>query len=80
MKLSDVKENIDKYFETVSPEEIVKVMEDAGFELEDVTNTDKTELNLHSVSECCCCNGTGIVEGEHNDDLQSCLTCNGSGR
>lgn len=30
--------------------------------------------------KCECCNGTGIVEGEHYDDLQPCLTCNGSGR
>jgi len=29
--------------------------------------------------ECPCCLGTGIVEGEHNDDLFSCLTCNGQG-
>ncbi len=28
---------------------------------------------------CGCCNGTGIVEGEHYDDLQGCMTCNGRG-
>lgn len=28
---------------------------------------------------CHCCNGTGIVEGEHYDDKQSCRTCNGKG-
>lgn len=28
---------------------------------------------------CVCCDGTGIVEGEHCDDKQSCLTCNGKG-
>lgn len=29
--------------------------------------------------KCDCCNGTGIVEGEHYDDLQSCNTCLGRG-
>ena len=28
---------------------------------------------------CPCCNGTGICEGEHRDDILPCLTCNGSG-
>ena len=29
--------------------------------------------------KCDCCNGTGLVEGEHYDDIQGCLTCNGRG-
>jgi hypothetical protein len=29
--------------------------------------------------KCLCCDGKGIVEGEHYDDKQSCLTCNGRG-
>lgn len=29
--------------------------------------------------KCDCCDGTGLVEGEHYDDLQGCLTCNGRG-
>jgi len=29
--------------------------------------------------KCPCCDGKGIVEGEHYDDKQSCLTCNGRG-
>jgi hypothetical protein len=26
---------------------------------------------------CVCCNGTGMVEGDYRDELESCLTCNG---
>ena len=29
--------------------------------------------------KCDCCNGTGMVEGEHYNDLQSCNTCLGRG-
>ena len=29
--------------------------------------------------KCDCCDGTGMVEGEHYDDLQSCNTCLGKG-
>ena len=29
--------------------------------------------------KCDCCKGTGMVEGEHYDDLQSCNTCLGKG-
>jgi DnaJ-class molecular chaperone len=36
--------------------------------------------SLHLVSYCECCDGTGYIEGEHYDDIQACLTCNGSGR
>jgi len=29
--------------------------------------------------KCDSCNGTGMVEGDHIDELESCLTCNGRG-
>ena len=29
--------------------------------------------------KCDCCNGTGMVEGDYRDELESCLTCNGRG-
>lgn len=29
--------------------------------------------------KCDCCNGTGMVEGDCIDELESCLTCNGKG-
>ena len=29
--------------------------------------------------KCDCCDGTGVVEGEHYDDLRSCNTCLGRG-
>tara|TARA_R110000787_G_scaffold104110_3_gene210877 strand:+ start:188 stop:421 length:234 start_codon:yes stop_codon:yes gene_type:complete len=32
-------------------------------------------LPMHYVSKCDACNGTGIVEGEHFDDLQPCRNC-----
>lgn len=37
---------------------------------------------IHTVNDqvCSCCNGTGIIEGEFNDDLYPCRTCNGSGK
>lgn len=28
---------------------------------------------------CDCCNGSGMVEGDYRDELESCLTCNGRG-
>jgi hypothetical protein len=29
--------------------------------------------------KCDCCNGTGMVEGDYRDEVESCLTCNGRG-
>lgn len=29
--------------------------------------------------KCDCCSGTGMVEGDYRDELESCLTCNGRG-
>jgi predicted methyltransferase len=55
-------------------------------DLQDLLDTDRAEqLILHGVVgqseqlKCLCCDGKGIVEGEHYDDKQSCLTCNGRG-
>lgn len=36
--------------------------------------------NEYYNSKCPCCNGTGVVEGEHAEDVEGCLTCNGSGK
>jgi DnaJ-class molecular chaperone len=42
-------------------------------------------LRIHDVVEqseqlkCDCCNGTGMVEGDYRDEVESCLTCNGRG-
>jgi hypothetical protein len=36
MKLSDVKDKIDNYFNNITPEEVVKMFEDWGIELEDI--------------------------------------------
>ena len=39
----------------------------------------KNDCNCCNDGLCACCGGTGLVEGEHHDDLQACLTCNGKG-
>lgn len=54
-----------------------------------VQDTIKATLEAINYSRCCksdseqlkcdCCDGTGLVEGEHYDDVQGCLTCNGRG-
>lgn len=36
--------------------------------------------NKENSNNCLCCAGTGYIEGDSVDDLQSCLTCNGSGK
>lgn len=38
MKLTDVKHIIEKYFEEISPEDIVKIFEDMGVKFEDIKN------------------------------------------
>jgi len=32
------------------------------------------------IENCECCNGTGLVNGEHFDDIQGCHNCLGSGK
>ena len=40
---------------------------------------DKARNEERLTKSCPCCDGTGHCEGEHYDDLQSCITCGGSG-
>ena len=35
----------------------------------------KNNVDLANVSNCDACDGTGLVEGEHFDDLQPCRNC-----
>ena len=35
----------------------------------------KNNVDLGDVSNCDACDGTGLVEGEHFDDLQPCRNC-----
>lgn len=50
-----------------------------------VLETQSEQLRKHNVVgqrkqlKCDCCNGTGMVEGDCIDELESCLTCNGKG-
>ena len=39
-----------------------------------------SEYEPNASKLCPCCDGTGKCEGEHYDDIKSCLTCGGSGR
>jgi len=42
-------------------------------------NVEVSKLKCNEQLKCDCCNGTGMVEGEHYDDLQACNTCLGRG-
>lgn len=48
-------------------------------DLEHAVEIANSSNDIHNVSECESCNGSGLVEGEHFDDLQPCMTCNGRG-
>lgn len=42
-------------------------------------NQEVSELKCKEQLKCVCCKGTGIVEGEHYDDLYACANCLGKG-
>ena len=41
---------------------------------------DRPNIKTSLFDDCKCCEGTGLVEGEHFDDKQPCMTCNGRGK
>ena len=65
-----------------------------GCKCDVMDNTKQYQASLNAINEaltlygvvgqseqlkCDCCNGTGMVEGDYRDELESCLTCNGRG-
>ena len=78
--------NKEKEFNSMMKQAARQYIKDHADELPDFLT--KGVVNLFAIPavvgqseqlKCDCCDGTGMVEGEHYDDLQSCNTCLGKG-
>lgn len=74
----DIKNGINKSDgDIVLPIVVIDCTPETNYECK--KNTHGYEECLGVRESCLCCGGTGYCEGEHYDDLGSCMTCGGSG-